>query len=110
MAESSYSLSQRQSGGARIFDTAARFASTRIAKRSSGGFFGWLTGGSSSQLPPLDFPLPGVSLPPPLPDFVEPARTKITALPNGLKIASEVSTVLFKLYILRFTIAPVFFQ
>ncbi|THU52945.1 hypothetical protein C4D60_Mb10t09240 [Musa balbisiana] len=47
---------------------------------------------SSSQLPPLDFPLPGVSLPPPLPDFVEPARTKITALPNGLKIASEVST------------------
>ncbi|KAJ8479633.1 hypothetical protein OPV22_023360 [Ensete ventricosum] len=82
---------KRQSGGARIFDTAARFASTSIAKRSSGGFFGWLTGGSSSQLP-LDFPLPGVSLPPPLPDFVGPARTKITTLPNGLKIASEMST------------------
>ncbi|RRT71458.1 hypothetical protein B296_00035532 [Ensete ventricosum] len=91
VAEFSYSLSQRQSGGARIFDTAARFASTSIAKRSSGGFFGWLTGGSSSQLP-LDFPLPGVSLPPPLPDFVEPARTKITTIPNGLKIASEMST------------------
>ncbi|URE45808.1 mitochondrial-processing peptidase subunit [Musa troglodytarum] len=90
VAESSYSLSQRQSGGARIFDTAARFASTSIAKRSSGGFFGWRTGGSSFQLP-LDFPLPCVSLPP-LPDFVEPARTKITTLPNGLKIASEVST------------------
>ncbi|RWW69845.1 hypothetical protein BHE74_00022525 [Ensete ventricosum] len=91
VAELSYSLSQRQSGGARIFDTAARFATTSIAKRSSGGFFGWLTGGSSSQLP-LDFPLPGVSLPPPLPDFVEPARTKITTIPNGLKIASEMST------------------
>ncbi|CAD5188342.1 unnamed protein product [Musa acuminata subsp. malaccensis] len=82
---------KRRSDGARIFGIAARYASTNIAQRSSGGFFSWLTGGSSSQLPPLDFPLPGVSLPPPLPDFVEPGKTKITTLPNGLKIASETS-------------------
>lgn len=88
-------LSQRRSDGARIFGIAARYASTNIAQRSSGGFFSWLTGGSSSQLPPLDFPLPGVSLPPPLPDFVEPGKTKITTLPNGLKIASETSPVCF---------------
>ncbi|RWW32612.1 hypothetical protein GW17_00002695 [Ensete ventricosum] len=86
-------LSQRQSDGARIFGSAARYASTNIAQRSSGGFFSWLTGGSSGQLPPLDFPLPGVSLPPPLPDIVEPGNTKITTLPNGLKIASETSPI-----------------
>ncbi|KAG4978908.1 hypothetical protein JHK86_038382 [Glycine max] len=51
----------------------------------------WLTGESSNPLPPLDTPLRGVSLPPSLPDFVEPSNTKITTLPNGLKIASETS-------------------
>ncbi|ERN15210.1 mitochondrial-processing peptidase subunit alpha [Amborella trichopoda] len=72
---------------------AARFASTEVAKRStSGGFFSWLTGEKSSTLAPLDVPLPGVTLPPPLPDYVEPGKTKITTLPNGAKIASEAST------------------
>ncbi|PKA59024.1 Mitochondrial-processing peptidase subunit alpha [Apostasia shenzhenica] len=61
------------------------------AERSSSGFFSWLTGEKSNQLPPLDFPLPGVRLPAPLPDYVEPGKTKITTLPNGVKIASEIS-------------------
>ncbi|KAL0905911.1 hypothetical protein M5K25_024360 [Dendrobium thyrsiflorum] len=74
-----------------IFGSAGRFASTSVAKRSSGGFFSWLTGEKSGQVPPLDFPLPGIRLPPPLPDYVEPGRTKITTLPNGVKIASETS-------------------
>ncbi|KAG0495852.1 hypothetical protein HPP92_000543 [Vanilla planifolia] len=73
------------------FGSAERFASTSISQRSSGGFFSWLTGDKSSQLPPLDFPLSGVRLPPPLPDYVEPGKTKTTILPNGLKIASETS-------------------
>ncbi|MQL80448.1 hypothetical protein Taro_012909 [Colocasia esculenta] len=71
---------------------AARFASTSVAKRSSGGFFSWLTGERSNQLPPLDFPLRDVSLPPPLPDYVEPGKTKVTTLANGVKIASETAT------------------
>ncbi|KAJ8638620.1 hypothetical protein MRB53_012887 [Persea americana] len=72
--------------------TAARFASTSVAKRSSaGGFFSWIFGGQSSSLPPLEFPLADVTLPPSLPDYVEPAKTKITTLPNGVKIASETS-------------------
>ncbi|KAI9191919.1 hypothetical protein LWI28_015452 [Acer negundo] len=58
---------------------------------SSGGIFSWLTGERSKSSPPLDFPLPGVSLPPSLPDYVEPGKTKITTLPNGVKIASETS-------------------
>ncbi|CAO2171386.1 unnamed protein product [Urochloa humidicola] len=69
----------------------SRFASISIAKQSSGGAFGSLLGGKSSQLPPLDMPLPGITLPPPVPDFVEPAKTKIISLPNGIKIASETS-------------------
>ncbi|CAH8356789.1 unnamed protein product [Eruca vesicaria subsp. sativa] len=36
-------------------------------------------------------PLNGVSLPLPLADHVEPSKLKITTLPNGLKIASEMS-------------------
>jgi hypothetical protein len=70
-----------------------RLASTSVIKPSSGGLFGWLLEGKSSQLPPLDVPLPGITIPPPLPDFVEPAKTKITTLPNGMKIASETSLV-----------------
>ncbi|KAK9282165.1 hypothetical protein L1049_005077 [Liquidambar formosana] len=75
----------------------SRFASTSaVATRSSSwtssaGLFSWLTGERSSSLPPLDFPLAGVSSPPPLPDYVEPSKTKITTLPNGVKIASETS-------------------
>ncbi|KAI3443691.1 hypothetical protein Pfo_000356 [Paulownia fortunei] len=70
----------------------ARYASTSaVAMKSSGGFFGWLTGEKSSSLSPLDFPLKDVILPEPLPDYVEPGKTKITTLPNGLRIASETS-------------------
>ncbi|KAJ0964748.1 hypothetical protein J5N97_025886 [Dioscorea zingiberensis] len=64
-----------------------------IAKRSSGGFFSWLTGEKSSPTSPLDFPLPDVTIPSPLPDYIEPGKTKITTLPNGVKIASETSVV-----------------
>ncbi|KAL8158794.1 hypothetical protein V2J09_000331 [Rumex salicifolius] len=71
----------------------SRFAtSSAVASKtsSSGGLLGWLTGGTSS-LPSLDFPLEGVQVPPPLPDSVEPGKTKITTLPNGVKVASETS-------------------
>lgn len=73
----------------------ARYASSSaVASKtnSSGGLLSWILGGNSKSLPPLDFPLEGVSVPPPLPDFVEPAKTKITTLPNGVKIASEASS------------------
>uniref|UniRef100_A0A1D1XGT1 Mitochondrial-processing peptidase subunit alpha n=1 Tax=Anthurium amnicola TaxID=1678845 RepID=A0A1D1XGT1_9ARAE len=83
---------RRAMGRRNIGFAAARFASTSVAKSSSGGFFSWLTGERSNPLPPLDFPLPGVSLPPLLPDHVEPGKTKVTTLPNGLKIASETSS------------------
>jgi len=73
---------------------ASRFASTSVVKQSSGGLFSWLLGGKSSQLPPLDVPLPGITIPSPLPDFVEPSKTRVTTLPNGVKIASETSSVL----------------
>ncbi|TVU35174.1 hypothetical protein EJB05_17051 [Eragrostis curvula] len=69
----------------------SRLASTSVVKQSSGGLFGWLLGGKSNELPPLNVPLPGITVPQPLPDFVEPAKTKITTLPNGIKIASETS-------------------
>ncbi|KAM4131355.1 hypothetical protein ACJW30_01G170100 [Castanea mollissima] len=73
----------------------ARFASSSAVatnpSSASGALFGWLMGGGSKSLPPLDFPLAGVTLPPPLPDYVEPSKTKITTLPNGVKIASETS-------------------
>ncbi|KAL4571857.1 hypothetical protein LXL04_018623 [Taraxacum kok-saghyz] len=73
--------------------TLARFASSSAvaAKSSSGGIFSWFTGGSSSSLPPLDFPLKGIELPSSLPDHVETGKTKITTLPNGVRIASETS-------------------
>lgn len=74
-----------------IFGSAERFASTSVAERSSGGFFSWFTNPKSSEVPPLDYPLLGVTVPPPLPDYVEPGKTKITTLPNGVKIASETS-------------------
>lgn len=74
----------------------ARFASsssvaTKQSSSSLGGLFGWLTGERSSSVPPLDFPLPGVTLPPTLPDYVAPDKTIITTLPNGVKVASETS-------------------
>ncbi|CAM8936226.1 unnamed protein product [Rhodiola kirilowii] len=70
----------------------SRFASsTAVSVKPTGGILSWLTGGGSSSSPSLDFPLPGVVLPPPLPDYVEPGKTKITTLSNGVKIASETS-------------------
>ncbi|PIA42896.1 hypothetical protein AQUCO_02000386v1 [Aquilegia coerulea] len=60
-------------------------SSSVVAKKSS--IFGTFTG----SIPPLDTPLPGVNILPPLPDYVEPGKTKITTLPNGVKIASESS-------------------
>lgn len=71
----------------------ARFASsTAVASKTSpsGGLFSSIFGGQSRS-PPLDFPLEGVTVPPPLPDFIEPGKTKITTLSNGLKIATETS-------------------
>lgn len=71
----------------------ARFASSSaVASKtsSSGGLLSWVLGGKSS-VPPLDFPLEGVTVPPPLPDHVEPGKTKISTLSNGVKIASETS-------------------
>ncbi|XP_028806491.1 mitochondrial-processing peptidase subunit alpha [Neltuma alba] len=74
----------------------ARFASsssvtTKQPSSGSGDIFGWLTGERSVPLPPLDFPLPSITLPPPLPDHFEPGKTKVTTLPNGVKVASETS-------------------
>ncbi|KAM2582178.1 hypothetical protein TB1_004351 [Malus domestica] len=71
---------------------ATRFAtSAAVSKPLSGGLFSWLTGESSSALPPLETQLPGVNLPPPVPNYVEPSKTQITTLSNGVKIASETS-------------------
>lgn len=81
---------------------AARFGtSSEVVSRSSsaGGLFSWLTGERSIALPPLDFPLENVSVPPSLPDYVEPRKTKITTLANGVKIASETSSVRSECYI-----------
>ncbi|XP_057768396.1 mitochondrial-processing peptidase subunit alpha-like [Salvia miltiorrhiza] len=70
----------------------AGYASTVAATQSSSGsLFSWLTGEQSSSLSPLDFPLKDVTLPSPLPDYVEPGKTRITTLANGLRIASETS-------------------
>nr|GEU74223.1 mitochondrial-processing peptidase subunit alpha-like [Tanacetum cinerariifolium] len=72
---------------------ALRFASSSAvaANSSSGGIFSFFTGGSSASLPPLDFPLKGIEIPPSLPDHVETGKTKVTTLPNGVRIASEAS-------------------
>ncbi|KAL7093703.1 hypothetical protein ACP275_11G055900 [Erythranthe tilingii] len=71
----------------------ARYATVSpvSTKPASAGFFSWLTGEKSSSLTPLGLPLENVTLPPPLPDYVEPGKTRVTTLPNGLKIASETS-------------------
>ncbi|EEF48145.1 mitochondrial-processing peptidase subunit alpha [Ricinus communis] len=71
----------------------ARFASSSAAAVQSSpsvGIFSWLFGDKSKSLP-LEFPLPGVELPPSLPDYVAPGETKITTLSNGMKIASQTS-------------------
>ncbi|KAG6733571.1 hypothetical protein I3842_01G231100 [Carya illinoinensis] len=77
-------------GYAGTFGTTRFATSSAVAeKQSSGGLFSFLAGGRSGTLPSLNIPLAGVTLPPPLPDYVEPSKTKITTLPNGVKIASE---------------------
>ncbi|KAJ4851593.1 hypothetical protein Tsubulata_048616 [Turnera subulata] len=72
---------------------AVRYASTgAVSSRSSSpGLFSWFAGGRSTALPPLDQPLEGVSLPPPLPDYVAPEKLKTKTLENGIRIASEAS-------------------
>lgn len=71
-----------------------RFSSSAaVATKPSGGLFSWITGDTSSSVTPLDFPLNDVKLSPPLPDYVEPAKTRITTLANGVKVASEASVV-----------------
>ncbi|KAI3814513.1 hypothetical protein L1987_14153 [Smallanthus sonchifolius] len=57
--------------------TFTRFATSSAVddEASSGGLFTWFTGGSASSLPPLDFPLKGIELPPSLPDYVETGKT-----------------------------------
>ncbi|OAY53095.1 mitochondrial-processing peptidase subunit alpha [Manihot esculenta] len=73
--------------GATRYATSSAVASTT----SSPGFFSWLTGEHSASLSPLDSPIPGVSLPPPLPDYVEPSKVKSKTLENGFRIVSEAS-------------------
>ncbi|KAK4747139.1 hypothetical protein SAY87_026176 [Trapa incisa] len=66
--------------------------SAAIASSSNtSGFFSWLTGEKSTSLPSLQIPLSGISPASVLPDFIEPSKTNITTLPNGIKIASETS-------------------
>ncbi|GMH14244.1 hypothetical protein Nepgr_016085 [Nepenthes gracilis] len=72
-------------------DRFATFTAVARDSPSGGGLFSWLTGEKSNSLPPLEFPIEGVNLPPPLPDYIVPSNTKITTLPNGVKIASEMS-------------------
>ncbi|KAI6690102.1 hypothetical protein NL676_026930 [Syzygium grande] len=74
--------------GTRRYATSSAVA----ASSTSSGLFSWLTGESSSTLPPLEIPLAGITPPDAIPDYVEPSKTKITTLPNGVKIASETST------------------
>ncbi|XP_058214396.1 mitochondrial-processing peptidase subunit alpha-like [Rhododendron vialii] len=78
-------------GNRSLIRSASSSAVATSSSSSSGGLFSWLTGERSSSLPPLQVSLQGVTFPPPLPDYVEPGKTKITTLPNGVKIASETS-------------------
>ncbi|KAK3160589.1 hypothetical protein QOZ80_1BG0061600 [Eleusine coracana subsp. coracana] len=86
---SSLGALKRRGADADMINTAIRSASTSVAQSSSGGFWTWLTGARSNTLPPPDFTLPGVTIPPPVPDNAYAGKTRITTLPNGLKIASR---------------------
>jgi len=77
----------------RFASSSSSSVATKQSSSGLGGLFGWLTGDRSSSATPLDFPLPGVILSPPLPDYVAPGKTIITTLPNGVKVASETSSV-----------------
>ncbi|KMT03240.1 hypothetical protein BVRB_8g197860 [Beta vulgaris subsp. vulgaris] len=78
-------------GGSRYLARYASSSAAAVQTNTSSGLFSWIFGGKSSSVPPLDFPLEGVTVPPSLPDYVEPAKTIVTTLPNGVKIASEAS-------------------
>ncbi|RZC68558.1 hypothetical protein C5167_031797 [Papaver somniferum] len=69
----------------------------RFAAYSSGTLFNCLAGENSKTLPPLNIPLPGIINSTPLPDFVRPSKTKMTMLPNGVRIASQASSALLNL-------------
>nr|KYP54122.1 hypothetical protein KK1_000296 [Cajanus cajan] len=79
--------------GGKLRSTGYSTSAAVATKASNGGLFSWLTGETSRSLPPLDIPLSGVALPDPVPDHVETSKTKITTLPNGLKVASEMLSV-----------------
>ncbi|KAL3697646.1 hypothetical protein R1sor_011722 [Riccia sorocarpa] len=80
------SQQQREIGTSRIQEMAV----PALAKAKKGGFLSWFGGDQpTSDVPPLYEALPNVRLPPPLPDQLKPAKTQITTLSNGLKIASE---------------------
>ncbi|MCO5546982.1 hypothetical protein L7F22_000422 [Adiantum nelumboides] len=74
-----------------IASTALRLAIPAVASRASkGGFLAWLLDEKpATNLPPLFEALPGIKVPPPLPDSLAASPTKVTTLPNGLKVASE---------------------
>ncbi|XP_020253228.1 mitochondrial-processing peptidase subunit alpha-like isoform X2 [Asparagus officinalis] len=70
-----------QSERMRGLNLASRYFSQEPLYSSQGSY--------SERFPPLFHPLPGLKLPPNLPDSVERSPTRITTLPNGLRIASE---------------------
>ncbi|GMH16300.1 hypothetical protein Nepgr_018141 [Nepenthes gracilis] len=67
--------------------------STAVARDSPSGrgLFSWMNGEKSNSLPPLEFPIEGVNLPPSLLDYIVLIKTKITTLPNDVKIAPDMS-------------------
>ncbi|BBN00700.1 mitochondrial-processing peptidase subunit alpha [Marchantia polymorpha subsp. ruderalis] len=78
---------QREIGTSRIQEMAVPALAKTLKK---GGFMSWFGGDQpSTTVPPLYEALEGVRLPPALPDQVKPGQTRMTTLPNGLKIASE---------------------
>ncbi|KAI5063147.1 hypothetical protein GOP47_0021694 [Adiantum capillus-veneris] len=74
-----------------IASTAPRLAIPAVASQvNKGGFLAWLLGEKpATNLPPLFEALPGIKVPPSLPDDLAASPTEVTTLANGLKIASE---------------------
>ncbi|KAL5999991.1 hypothetical protein ACLOJK_034668 [Asimina triloba] len=77
--------------------TSTRYLSTQnqnvLNSNLSQESLSWFNGSYANRFPPLYHSLPGLKLPPSLPEYVEPSPTRVTTLPNGLKIASEDSPV-----------------
>ena len=59
------------------------------AQQHSGGLFSKLFGTPQRTTTPLTEPLPGLQYPAPATQPTSPPETKVTTLPNGLRIASE---------------------